>query len=278
MHIQYTKLNEEYLSKLSQGLSQSDIAVCKRMFGRIMDLIEIPVDWNMIKAIMWFWDSERRCFVINDEDFCPIAEEYEAIFQGSVTRIRKCYGPFNNVNQKRQFSRFLGIKVPDVEPYISGESGITIRALIKLCDELMLKYGARDFKLKTFVMAVFGLALFPKVTDMIDLHLFDLIFGVWSEKINPIYSILAETIATFNKLTKTGQGTFTACPQLFQVWVCQHFVEAFVSIPTYFQANPALTMKKAKERQRDIEEWKTYFNQVPQIRWFAGYMNTNAAD
>jgi hypothetical protein len=64
------------------------------MFGRLTYLVHVPVNWNLLKAIAWFWDDNRRCFVINDNDYGPLIEEYEAIFQDNRVKCCKAYAPF----------------------------------------------------------------------------------------------------------------------------------------------------------------------------------------
>ena len=94
MHIKHSVLAKESLTSLWKDLGEREQARCRQMFGRLMDLAEVPVNWDMIKAMAWFWDNERRCFVINDNDYGPLLEEYEAIFQGNRVNCRTTYAPF----------------------------------------------------------------------------------------------------------------------------------------------------------------------------------------
>ena len=80
MHIGHTVLAKEPLIDLWKDLGERGQGQCRQMFGRLTDLAEVPVNWDMIKALAWFWDNERRCFVINNTDYGPLVEEYEAIF------------------------------------------------------------------------------------------------------------------------------------------------------------------------------------------------------
>ena len=89
-------------------------------------------------------------------------------------------------------------------------------------------------------------------------------------------AVLAETIATLSRIVRKEKGTFTACPQLLQVWICQHFLRPFLTMPAYFQGSPAQMVTRNHEEQKDIEEWKEYFRNLSEVRWFACYMNGNA--
>jgi hypothetical protein len=76
------------------------------MFGRLTDLVHVPVNWDMIKAIVWFWDDDRRCFVINDNDYGPLVEEYEAMFQGDMIKCRKAYTPSQRMDKVKKLAKF----------------------------------------------------------------------------------------------------------------------------------------------------------------------------
>jgi hypothetical protein len=98
MHIHHTNVDKKFLLSMWDELSKRDQIACEKMFGKMKDLLDMTVDWDLIKAIAWFWDAERRCFVINDEDFCPILEEYEAIFKGDAIKSRRLYAPYADID------------------------------------------------------------------------------------------------------------------------------------------------------------------------------------
>ena len=51
MHIRHAMLAKEPLTDLWKDLDEREQAQCRQMFGRLMDLTEVPVNWDMIKAI-----------------------------------------------------------------------------------------------------------------------------------------------------------------------------------------------------------------------------------
>jgi hypothetical protein len=103
------------------------------MFGRLTDLIHVTVNWNLIKAIAWFWDDNRRCFVINDNDYGHLVEEYKAIFQGDRIKCFKAYTP-------SQMAKFLEIDYTDISQEIKEETRINIKMLVVLRNKLLKKY------------------------------------------------------------------------------------------------------------------------------------------
>jgi hypothetical protein len=225
MHIGHTVLAKEPLIDLWKDLGERGQGQCRQMFGRLTDLAEVPVNWDLIKAMAWFWDNERRCFVINDADYGPLVEEYEAIFQGNRVNIRSTYSPSQRTKVTKKLARYFGVPHSDISQEVNEETRMNIKKLVVIRNQLLEKHGGeearyQELKLKTYVLAAFGLILFPTEDRIIDSSIYDLMIGVWNAKVNPMIAALAETVATFSSLHERRSGRFKACPQLFQIWAC----------------------------------------------------------
>ena len=48
----------------------------KGKYGEIALLLNVEIDWQLIEAIMPFWDPSYRCFTFNQEDMTPTIEKY----------------------------------------------------------------------------------------------------------------------------------------------------------------------------------------------------------
>jgi hypothetical protein len=285
MHIKHSVLAKESLTGLWKDLGEREQAQCRQMFGRLIDLAEVPVNWDMIKAMAWFWDNERRCFVINDNDYGPLLEEYEAIFQGNRVNCRTTYTPFQKTVVTKKLARFFEVDHIDVTQEVREETRVNIKTLIVLRNRLLTKYGVgeskfKEIKLKTFALAAFGLILFPTEDKLIDSHLYDLMIGIWHAKVNPMIAVLAETVATFSTLNEKRDGWFKACPQLFQIWAMQHFLRPHNSELGRYQPNPVTATidleREVVREQQTIEEWKGYFRNLTEIKWNAAFMTLNS--
>jgi hypothetical protein len=246
MNIRHTELAKEPLVDLWNDLNERAQNQCKEMFGRLTDLINVPVNWDLIKAIAWFWDNDRRCFVINDNDYGPLVEEYEAIFQGNRIKCRTSYTPFQRTDTTKKLTRYFDVDHEDISQEIKEETRVNIKMLVVIRNKLLKKYGKeeskhQEIKLKTYALAAFGLILFPTEDRIIDPCLYDLMIGVWNAKVNPMIAVLAETVATFSNLYERRGGRFRACPQLFQIWTTQHFLKPFTSELCRYQPNPAVS-------------------------------------
>ena len=51
-------------------------AMFKGKYGKIALLLNVEVEWQLIKAIMPFLDLSYRCFTFNQEDMTPTIAEY----------------------------------------------------------------------------------------------------------------------------------------------------------------------------------------------------------
>ena len=271
MHVHHTTVDTMLLKQLWNEMTEEEKVRCRNQFGPLDDLVSFDVNWDFIKALVWFWDSNRRCFVINDSDFCPTIEEYNALMNSTVTKSLIVYTPSAEEKPPQQLARLMCRQFAIVSPYMQQDSNIRIERLIALRDELIAKDGIADYRIRTFVLAVYGLIIFPKVPNTIDNEIYYLVFSMFQRQINPIPSVLAETIATLNKMTRAKKGGFNCCAPLLQTWAYYHFIESFVHNP-YLQIGKPIQEVMKKKEERTIEQWKEYLRTLIQARWFGIFM------
>jgi hypothetical protein len=272
MHIHHTNTDPMILKQLWNDMTDAEKLSCRSQFGPLDDLVSLQVNWNFVKAMVWFWDSNRRCFVINNSDYCPTIEEYNALMNSAITKSSTAYTPSAEEKPPRQLARLMGRQFATVSPYMQQDSNIRIEKLIALRDELIAKDGAADYRIRTFVLAVYGLIIFPKAPSTIDCEIYYLVFSMFHRQVNPIPSILAETVATLNKMTRTKKGGFNCCAPLLQVWAYYHFMESFVHNPYLQIGKPVHEVREAKKEERTIEQWKEYLRTLTQARWYGQFM------
>ena len=64
------------LKEIWEKWSPERQAEFKGKYGEIALLLNVEIDWQLIKAIMPFWDLSYSCFTFNQEDMTPTIEEY----------------------------------------------------------------------------------------------------------------------------------------------------------------------------------------------------------
>ena len=64
------------LKRIWEKWSPERQVVFKGKYGEIALLLNVKVDWQLIKAIMLFWDPSYRYFTFSQEDMTPTIEKY----------------------------------------------------------------------------------------------------------------------------------------------------------------------------------------------------------
>ncbi|XVF28588.1 hypothetical protein REPUB_Repub15cG0042800 [Reevesia pubescens] len=77
--------------------------------------------------------------------------------------------------------------------------------------------------MEMFAFAIYGLVIFPKVLGHVEMAVVDFFGQMDGKKINPVPSILAETIRTLNFCRRKGKGRLITCTQLLYIWIQSHF-------------------------------------------------------
>ena len=76
-----TKINHTIndLEKIWPIMRYVDDTLFERRYGRIAQLMRLPLQTTAIKALVNFWDLSYRCFTFGRIDMTPTLEEYERI-------------------------------------------------------------------------------------------------------------------------------------------------------------------------------------------------------
>ena len=86
-----------------------------------------------------------------------------------------------------------------------------------------------DAKRRIFAAALYGLLIFPRERGFVDAMVLKFVNAV-HHGIDPIPTILAETIRSLNHCRRTGFAKFGGCAQLLHVWMRSHIKH---KIPNY---------------------------------------------
>jgi hypothetical protein len=76
-----TKINHTVndLEKLWSIMGYVDDTLFERRYGRIVQLMRLPLQTVAIKTLVTFWDPSYWCFAFGSIDMTPTLEEYERI-------------------------------------------------------------------------------------------------------------------------------------------------------------------------------------------------------
>ncbi|KAL1082035.1 hypothetical protein V6Z11_D09G106800 [Gossypium hirsutum] len=234
-------LNEGYTSNLPERVTlnarQNDLEDLKKIwkqwdldtkaiftekYGDITHLIAISVNEQLIQAMVRFWDPTYQCFTFNQEDMTPTIEEYVALLRIDNVQFNKIY-----VNEpkpmtfKKKLMKLTGMTDTWAEKQIKKKNEVSCVPWFSL-RELVQNHPDTLRRIDLFALAIYGLAIFPKVLRHIEVAVVDF-FEKLRQGINPVPTISAETFRSLNAYRKKGEGRFIGCAQLLNVWIFSHF-------------------------------------------------------
>ena len=164
------------LEKLLPILKYVDETIFERQYGRIVQLMRLPLHTESINALLNFQDPNYnyKCFTFRDIHITPILEEYDMILDFS-NNSHQIYFKQIFKNTTLEVVRLLCLgKVSQCRVADGGFRMKAIEARMKKNDEEG-KLGNERYKLVAF--AIFGLVLFPCENEDISLS-YKCIYGI----------------------------------------------------------------------------------------------------
>ena len=140
----------------------------KRKYGEIALLLNVEIDWQLIKAIMPLWDPSYRFFTINQEDMTPTIEEYSFILRIEPQNAEKVFWKkVKNAGFKKKLSQLMKVEEAVVEQNIrkKGKSECFVWNFFK---RYIAKNDGEDRVVDVFALAIYGLVIFPKVPGHVE--------------------------------------------------------------------------------------------------------------
>ena len=82
-------------------------------------MLNVEIDWQLIKAIMPFWDPSYRCFTFNQEDMTPTVEEYSFMLRIEPWNIDKVlWKKVKSAGFKKKLSQLMRLEETVIEQNI----------------------------------------------------------------------------------------------------------------------------------------------------------------
>jgi hypothetical protein len=216
-----TKINHMVndLGKLLSIMGYVDETLFERRYGRIAQLMRLPIQATAIKALLNFWDPSYRCFTFGNIDMTPTMEEYERVLD-FPNNGRKIYLRRKFKDTASEVVNLLGLeKISQCRVADGGFKRKVIEARMKKNAEEG-KLGDERYKLMAF--AIFGLVLFPSEIGVISLEATNVFVEYEHDLINPSSAILAETMLSLNHCRMHGKGAMRCCSPMLYLWIVSH--------------------------------------------------------
>ncbi|KAJ1389950.1 hypothetical protein SESBI_37862 [Sesbania bispinosa] len=167
IRITTTDSNLERLVEITKLMSKEMRGAFNKMYGRILDLLDISVKTPVISALAQFWSSDLHCFELPNLDLVPTIEEYMRI-----TRL-----PIDD--------NIRGLRKSFLEDHLEALAG----------------RGSWHYFNKTLALTIYGLILFPFAPNMVDHAAMDVFAQYKTQGLNPVPAILADTLLTLELRT-----------------------------------------------------------------------------
>ncbi|KAJ1377762.1 hypothetical protein SESBI_48562 [Sesbania bispinosa] len=184
IRITTTDSNLERLVEITKSMSKEMRRDFDKMYGRILDLLDISVKTPVISALAQFWSSDLHCFELPNLDLVPTIEEYTRMTRGAIQGLRKSF----------------------LEDHLEALAG----------------RGSWYYFNKTLTLTIYGLVLFPFAPNMVDHAAMDVFAQYETQGLNPVPAILADTLLTLEVCQKKNGGTLKCCTHLLYVWIITH--------------------------------------------------------
>jgi hypothetical protein len=196
-------------------------------YGKIIDLLNVPVQVEAITALAQFYDQPLRCFTFQDFQLAPTLEEFEQILDSP----KKEKGPYRGIEQV--------VKIEELAPALNippSELVLHYKKVQQRCGEVHgFARGYLEKKAKEFLEAkkwesledilallIFGLVLFPKLDNFIDTAAISVFWAAKVKEEDLVPALLADVYYTLHMRSEKGGGLMLCCLPLLYSWFMSH--------------------------------------------------------
>ncbi|KAJ1431566.1 hypothetical protein SESBI_07101 [Sesbania bispinosa] len=227
IRITTTDSNLERLVEITKSMSKEIRRDFDKMYGRILDLLDISVKTPVISALAQFWSSDLHCFELPNLDLVPTIEEYTRMTRLPID---------DNVGVYSYRGRY-GLRKSFLEDHLEALAG----------------RGSWHYFNKTLALTIYGLILFPFTPNIVDHAAMDVFAQYETQGLNPVPAILADTLLTLEVCQKKNGGTLKCCTHLLYVWIITHMYAC--ELHTLFP-DPLRDFGRIKVKRQEAREWK----------------------
>ncbi|WJX71853.1 hypothetical protein P8452_55799 [Trifolium repens] len=202
-------------------------------YGKILDLLNIPVQVEAVTALAQFYDPPLRCFTFQDFQLAPTLEEFGQILDFS----RKKLVPYKGIGQVPKLEDLaLLLKIPASDLNLHFKTERDAHGFRRdYLEEKAIKFAkARDLESLGDILAllIFGLVLFPNQKNFIDVAAISVFWGVRVNGEDPVPALLADIYYTLHMRYKKKIGLMLCCIPLLYLWFTSQISKNIFTIET----------------------------------------------
>ncbi|KAJ1404463.1 hypothetical protein SESBI_26563 [Sesbania bispinosa] len=253
IRITTTDSNLERLVEITKSMSKEIRRDFDKMYGRILDLLDISVKTPVISALAQFWSSDLHCFELPNLDLVPTIEEYTRMTRLPIDDNVGVYSYRGRYVDERKIAKLIGLHPDQLKLEKRGAIQGLRKSFLEDHLEALAGRGSWHYFNKTLALTIYGLVLFPFAPNMVDHAAMDVFAQYETQGLNPVPAILADTLLTLEVCQKKNGGTLKCCTYLLYVWIITHMYAC--ELRTLFP-DPLRDFGRIKVKRQEAREWK----------------------
>ncbi|RDX61892.1 hypothetical protein CR513_59831, partial [Mucuna pruriens] len=199
------------LKRYAEMLKGSTRRIFGVRYGKILDLVEIEVQSEVLSVIAQFYDPSVRSFLFKDFQLAPTLEEYEHILgrpliDGSPY-LYQCNLP--SWGRITKLLRVLEMELIKRKQQRSGIEGIPLSYLEEKM-HFLLEIREWDNLIDVLGLAMYGIILLPHLNDYIDLEAINAFLATWERGSSSVVVVLENTYYSLQRC-HDGRGRRLTC-------------------------------------------------------------------
>ncbi|RDY14359.1 hypothetical protein CR513_00582, partial [Mucuna pruriens] len=197
--------------------------VLEEKYGKILGLLEVEVQPHALAVMAQFYDVPLRCFLFRDFQLAPTLEEYERIL-GMPIKEPAVYFPRGYLPSWGAVAGLIRRPEAEVRQAKRARNGVEGLPREYLEDVLAQQREAKDWQaaIDTLALIIYGIVLFPRLEDYVDLAAVDVLLAVKEKNENPVPALLADTYHTLNSCSGSQGRNLRCCIHALFLWMTAH--------------------------------------------------------
>ncbi|KAK2428905.1 hypothetical protein QL285_027389 [Trifolium repens] len=200
-------------------------------YGKILNLLNVPVQVEAVTALAQFYDPPLRCFTFQDFQLAPTLEEFGQILDSP----KKKLVPYKGIGQVPKLEDLaVLLKVSDLSLHFKTERD-TLGFRRYYLEKKATKFAnAQDWESLGEILAllIFGLVLFPNQKNFIDVAAISVFWAVRVNGEDPVPALLADIYYTLHMRYKKKRGLMLCCVPLLYLWFTSQIFKDICTIET----------------------------------------------
>lgn len=200
-------------------------------YGKIIHLINVPVQVEAVTCLAQFFNAPLRCFTFRDFQLAPTIEELSLILKSS----KKTEGVYTDIGRMPKIEDLASmLAVPTLPSLYKRDSEIKgfSRSSLEFLAQNMVEERKWGNLADTLALLVFGLVLFPNLENYIDNAAISVYWAARQLDKDYVPALLADIYYTLERKHAKKRGLMLCCIPLLYQWFTAQIFPRTIIIPS----------------------------------------------